>query len=102
MKRVVWLKQAVEDLRSIGAYIALENPEAAYRTLAHIKAAADMLEQHPLMGRLGRNPESPKEIRELVVPSLPYILPYYIEGAEIRILAVMHTSRKWPDTFSGQ
>lgn len=99
MKRVVWLKQAVEDMQAIGAYIALENSAAAYCTLTQIKTAADMLERHPLLGRAGRNPESPKEIRELIVPGLPYVLPYYIEGQEVRILAVMHTSRKWPDFF---
>jgi toxin ParE1/3/4 len=38
----------------------------------------------------------------LVVPGLPYIIPYYIRRQEVRILAVMHTSRKWPDEFLNQ
>jgi len=54
------------------------------------------LQHHPELGRPGRVPKT----RELVVPNLPYILPYYIKKKEVRILAVMHTARKWPDDFS--
>ena len=33
---------------------------------------------------------------ELVIPGLPYILPYRIKGKEVQILSVFHTARKWP------
>jgi toxin ParE1/3/4 len=95
MKSVVWLDEAVADLRAIGEYIARDNAEAAYRVMRRIKAAADTLADSPEMGRPGRV----EGTRELVISDLPYILPYQITDDAIRILAVMHTSRKWPDAF---
>ncbi|MFQ5444719.1 MAG: type II toxin-antitoxin system RelE/ParE family toxin [Nitrospinales bacterium] len=96
MMDVVWLEEAVH-LKEIGRYIAEDDAQAAYRTLTKIKASGDSLQHNPQMGRPGRV----KGVRELIIPGLPYILPYYIKNREIRILAVMHTSRKWPDDFSG-
>ena len=96
MMHVVWLEEAVNDLKMIGDYIAEDDPEAAYRVLTQIQAAADSLSRHPEMGRPGRV----EKTRELVISGLPYILPYYIKKNEVRILAVLHTSRKWPGDFS--
>lgn len=90
MMHVVWLEDAVNDLKMIGDYIAEDDPEAAYRVLTQIQAAADSLSRHPEMGRPGRV----EKTRELVISGLPYILPYYIKKNEVRILAVLHTSRK--------
>jgi toxin ParE1/3/4 len=36
---------------------------------------------------------------ELVVPGLPYIVPYRVKGKEVQILSVFHTARKWPEEF---
>ncbi|MBT3183197.1 MAG: type II toxin-antitoxin system RelE/ParE family toxin [Nitrospina sp.] len=93
---VVWLKESTNDLKAIGRHIEKDNPVAAYQVLVKIKASGDSLQHNPELGRLGRV----KKTRELIVADLPYILPYYIKKKQIRILAVMHTSRKWPDTFT--
>lgn len=93
---VVWLKESIEDLKEIGRHIKKDNASAAYQVLIKIKASGDSLQHNPELGRLGRV----KKTRELVIAGLPYILPYYITKKQIRILAVMHASRKWPDTFS--
>ena len=93
---VTWLKEAVLYLHEIGRTIAEDNPAAAYRVLTKIEASANSLEYHSQLGRPGRVAKT----RELVIPGLPYILPYYIKKKDIRILALMHTSRKWPDLFS--
>jgi toxin ParE1/3/4 len=95
MRPVVWLDEALADLRAIGEYIERDNAEAAYRVMRRIKAVADTLADSPEMGRPGRV----EGTRELVISDLPYILPYQITDDAIRILAVMHTSRKWPDAF---
>ena len=95
MMEVVWLKQSTEDLREIARYIEKDDPTAAYRVLIKIKASGDSLQHSPELGRPGRIDKT----REHVVAGLPYILPYYIKKKQIRILAAMHTSRKWPDTF---
>ena len=98
MMAVVWLEEAVQDLKAIGTFIAEDNPSAAYRVLTKIKASADSLQQNPELGRHGRV----EKTRELVVPGLPYILPYTLAKKEIRILAVLHTARKWPDDFTSK
>ena len=95
MRAVVWLNEALEDLKSIGDYIAQENTNAAYNILNSIKATADNLSRHPEMGRPGRVFGT----REMVMNDLPYILVYQITDKDIRILAVMHTARKWPQNF---
>ncbi len=92
---VVWLEESVEDLKEIGRHIEKDNPSAAYQILKKINATGDSLQQNPELGRSGRV----KNTRELIVAGLPYIIPYYIKKKQIRILAVMHSSRKWPDTF---
>lgn len=95
MSTVVWLDEALEDLKLIGEYIAQENANAAYNVLIKIKATADNLSRHPEIGRSGRVFGT----REIVISDLPYILAYEITDRDIRILAVMHTSRKWPENF---
>ncbi len=98
MMAVVWLEEAVQDLKVIGTFIVEDNPSSAYRVLTKIKASADSLQQNPELGRHGRV----EKTRELVVPGLPYILPYTLAKKEIRILAVLHTARKWPDDFTSK
>jgi plasmid stabilization system protein ParE len=56
---------------------------------------SEQLGTHPHIGRVGRV----ERTRELVIPKLPYIVAYTITAEDIRILAVVHTSRKWPESF---
>jgi len=90
MMEVEWLEEALLDLKELGQFIAADDPRAAYRVLSKIETTAHSFERNPQLGRPGRV----QKTRELVVPGLPFILPYYISRKKIRILAVMHTSRK--------
>ncbi|MDX1411527.1 MAG: type II toxin-antitoxin system RelE/ParE family toxin [Nitrospirales bacterium] len=96
MMEVEWLEEALLDVKEIGQFIAADDPQAAYRVLGKIETTAHSLERHPQLGRPGRV----QTTRELVIPNLPFIIAYYIKRNKIRILAVMHTSRKWPNEFS--
>ena len=40
MMEVKWLKEALQDLKEIGRFIAQDDPAAAYRVLSKIEAAA--------------------------------------------------------------
>jgi addiction module RelE/StbE family toxin len=93
--RIIWQDKAESDLDRIAEYIMEDDPAAALRIVSTIREAVRVLIEHPYIGRAGRV----EGTRELVMAGLPYILPYQIAGQEIRILAVMHTSRKWPDAF---
>jgi toxin ParE1/3/4 len=90
---IQWTSRARRDLSSVEAYISQDNPVAAVETILKIIAAVESLSSFSDLGRLGRVPDT----RELVVPGLPYIVPYRVSINSITILRVYHTSRKWPD-----
>ncbi len=90
--QVTWLDKAIHDLIMIKSYIQAHNPDASRKVGQTITEIATLLAQHPEMGRL----RPCGKIRELIIPGLPYILPYRIRKEEVQILRVLHTSRKWP------
>ena len=93
--RIVWTEPAARALESIQDYIARDNRRAAWEVGERVRQAVNQLEEFPKLGRPGRV----RGTLELVVPDLPYIVPYRIKGSEIQILSVYHTSRKWPEQF---
>ncbi len=93
--RVRWLKRALQNLDDEAAYIAQENPKAAYECVTHILKSVDQLATHPGIGRAGRVFGT----RELVIIHYPYIVPYRIKNETVEVLRVFHTSRKWPEYF---
>lgn len=88
-----WLAEALADLCGIRGYIAKENPVAAQQVLIAIRQEVDTLRTHPAIGRPGRL----ENTRELVISHYPYIVAYRESGRDVHILAVVHTSRRWPD-----
>ena len=93
--RIVWTEPAARALESIQDYIARENRRAAREVSQRVLKAVSQLGEHPKMGRMGRV----RGTLELVIPGLPYIVPYRIKGEEVQILAVFHAARKWPEEF---
>lgn len=92
--RVLWSPAGRNDLLSLLAFIAEDNPTAAVRVVTRIAHNAEqLLSQSPSMGRPGRVPGT----RELIVPRTPYIVPYRIVSETIEILRVYHGARKWPN-----
>lgn len=93
--KIVWTRKARTDLINIFDYILQDNPQAAVDVLDRIERSAENLSRHPGIGRPGRVDRT----RELVVPGLPYILPYLTGTDTITIVRVLHTAMKWPDSF---
>jgi len=91
--RIEWLSDAVGDLIGIREYIAKDSPASAEGVAERILSTVDYLQSHPGIGRAGRVPGT----REIIIPGLPYIVPYRVRGNNIEILGVLHTSRKWPE-----
>jgi toxin ParE1/3/4 len=60
-----------------------------------IRIAIDRLAQHPNLGRAGRV----EGTRELIISNAPYIVAYRVVEGQVRILAIIHTSRQWPRRF---
>ena len=92
---VVWSRTALNDLEAIREFIARDNPAAAARTRGAILRATGRLADHPSLGRAGRVAGT----RELIVAGAPYIVAYRVADNQVRIIAVIHTSRRWPQRF---
>jgi len=93
---VDWSQRAVDDLASLRAYVAENDPAAAQRVVLHIiHSIEDLLAGQPQMGRPGRVSGT----RELVVPRTSYIVPYRIRDNHIQVLRVYHGARRWPERF---
>ena len=93
--RITWTEPAAKALESIQDYIAGENRRAAFEVAQRVRHAVTQLEDHPKLGRSGRV----RGTLELVIPGIPYIVPYRIKGKEVQILSVFHAARKWPEEF---
>ena len=79
--RVVWTQTAATDLVHFQDSIDHQNPQAAANVVAALRRASERLLDFPESGRPGRLPDT----RELLVPGLPYILPYTVSGDRIVI-----------------
>ena len=81
------------NLESIRDYIARFSERSAESTIARILQAIRMLENFPLIGRLGII----KETRELSIAGLPYIVVYEIPNeTTIRIIRILHERQEYP------
>jgi addiction module RelE/StbE family toxin len=87
--RVVYTEQALRDLDRIFEFLAGNDPELARETILLIREAINVLERHPLIGRLERHGR-----RELMISRgrSGYVALYrYLDGGEVvLVLAVRH------------
>ena len=90
--QIKWHARALADLDEVEIFIAQDNPFAAAKVVLRIIKTVSLLNEQPGIGRPGRVPGT----RELVVPDIPYIIPYRVKEDTIQVLRVYHTSRKWP------
>jgi toxin ParE1/3/4 len=96
VRDVVWSQDALDDMDSMAAYIAADNPAAALKVLDRIEQAAEKLGQMAI-GRRGRVTGT----YERSLSRLPYIIAYALQtlpsGTErVVILRVIHMARNWP------
>lgn len=89
--RIKWLRSALLDLDEIEAYIAEDSSAVAVDVVVKIIKAVSFLGEQQGIGRAGRVPGT----KELVIPGLPYIVPYRVKEEVVQVLRVYHTSRKW-------
>lgn len=89
--KIRWTDEASSDLDEIEIYIIAEGrPKAAVKAVLKILKTTKQLSGYPALGRHGRI----EGTRELVVPGLPYIIPYRVKNGVIEILRVFHTARE--------
>lgn len=95
--KVVFSPRALLRLREIQAYIAYDNVIAAAKVVTRIRQSAEMLADHPGLGR-----EWDTRTRALVVAGLTYRIHYRIDerAGVVEIITVAHT-RQRPPRFEG-
>jgi len=96
--KLVFTELARQDLSRLRDFIAENNPGAAQRAAARIKAASLLISQQPLIGRIVRATSgSSLDVRELPVAFgvSGYLIRYQILRSEVRILRIWHAREDW-------
>jgi toxin ParE1/3/4 len=90
--KVVWSEPALGQLDEIFAYIARDNPAAATKVAARIRATAALLATTPRIGRATDRPG----VFALTMARYPYIIFYRLlpRAEEVRIIRVRHARRR--------
>jgi addiction module RelE/StbE family toxin len=90
--KVRFTRPALDDLSRIHAYISKDNPVAALRVVTRLIDRALEIVHAPYQGREVDEPNA----RVVVMPRFRYFIFYVIEGEEIHINHIRHTSRRRP------
>ena len=93
MTRLRWTAAAAADLECIAYYLIEHTPENATNLVRRIYEAPSVLRTFPNRGRPGRKAGT----RELVVPSLPYIVVYQLAGDVVHVVRILHGAQDWPE-----
>lgn len=89
---VRWSPLAYKDLELIFEHIKKDNPAAAREVVRTLYDGCGALKTFPKRGRIGRI----KGRRELVFPSLPYIVVYQVKEHAVEISRIYHAAQDWP------
>ena len=88
--RILWTRQAQEDLREVRAFIARDAPATASAFVRRLRQSVERLRMFPCSGQivpeLGR-----EEIRELLKGD--YRIIYRVAEHRVEILTVYHSAR---------
>ena len=82
--------RALRHIEAIHKYIAERDAKAAKRVVLRIERSIERLALLPLSGR----PGVVAGTRIVVVPGLPYVAIYRVQGEVVDIIAVLHTARR--------
>jgi len=87
--QVRWSPRASSDFDSLFTYIAADSDSAAIRQARFVLTATRQLELFPQSGRR----TGIQHVRELVVPSTPFLIRYSLDKDAINILSITHGAR---------
>ncbi len=90
MTRVIWTRQAVEDVEAIRRYVARDSDLYARLLVDRLVAAVSRLEQFPHSGRVVPEIEN-VALREVIQDS--YRLVYRLADKSIEVVTVFHAAR---------
>ncbi len=86
---IFWHEAAVLELEDAALYYGGVDDELGQRFIAAIEVVMIEIKARPEMRR-----KFDGEVRKTRLKSFPYAMLYYVEGSNLRILAVMHLHRE--------
>lgn len=89
---VRWSERAADDIQRIYWHIRQEDPAAAHEVVTTVYEGCSSLQRFPHRGRMSRMPGR----RELIFPSLPYIVVYRVKPYAVEISRIFHAAQDWP------
>ena len=101
MTRARLSPKAEADLEALFDHIATEDPQAALRVRNTILDTADLLAQHPGLGRRIRHASARHaQIRWFVVPRFRnYLMFYQPSESSVLVVRILHAAQDWTRSF---
>src|SRR6266404_1651638 len=93
MAEIVWTEPALDDLRAIAEYIALDKPDAASRLVRRIFLPVGQLSSQPELGPSVPELRPRSRYRQLVESPCRVFYRYEKETGKLYILGVMRGER---------
>jgi toxin ParE1/3/4 len=94
--KIIWSRQARDDLRDIVTFIAAKNHPVAESFGFRLIAKVDLLEQFPQIGRIVPE-ERDENIREIILPPYRIIYRVLAESRVVAIARIWHGARGEPE-----
>lgn len=89
---IYWEDESLNDREKIFEYLYQFNPLAAEKTDEMIEAKAELLLEQPYLGVEREGIQG----RLLILPEISMLLSYWVDGADIKIMRVLHHKQKFP------
>lgn len=86
--KLVYTKDAIDDLARLREFIEIHDPPAARRISSRLVEGLSNLKQHPLLGRPVRRAADPEAIRDLVLGD--YVARDLVHSEQIVVLRIWH------------
>jgi len=91
MARLVWSRNAINDLKNLANYIANDSPYYSKLFVKKIYKSISRLEEFPKSGRV--IPEfNDDKFREVIVT--PYRIFYLLDNLDVKILTIVHSKQE--------
>jgi plasmid stabilization system protein ParE len=87
--KLVYTDEAIDDLKRLRAFIAVNNPSAAARIAIELVGKIELLPDLPNMGTQVEMAPVPNSIRDMIFGK--YIVRYSVHASVIIILRVWHS-----------
>ena len=90
MPRLIWTPEALADLARLHNFLVSNNPDAARRAIAAIRAGVRLLEDHPRVGRVMADMPEGFRAWPISFGASGYVALYRLHDERVVILAVKH------------